>query len=148
MKMIIGKKGVSLTALTEMILGLLLIMAALIIIVGGMNTQYGQNNDPTFGIASNETLNQFAGYQQDVQTGMEGKAETNQQEGISLTSSWGMIKAGLNLVFGFINGQWIYNAIQLLNLGTIGSTVALILRLFFIFAIAFILLKILFKIIP
>jgi hypothetical protein len=143
-----NKRGVSLTALSEMILGLVLVMACLLVIVGGMNNKYGQNNNPTFGIASNETLNEFAGYQQNVQTGMEGEATINQQEGISLTSSWGMIKAALNLIFGFINGQWIYNGINLLHLGAIGNTVALILRIFFILAIAFILFKILFKIIP
>jgi hypothetical protein len=143
-----NKKAASLSGLTEMILGLVLFMGALIIIVTQMNTQYSQSNDPTFGIASESTLNEFAGFQGSVQTGLEGEATTDQIEGVSLKSSWGMIKASGNLVFNFITGQWIYNGIKLMNLGEVGVKLATVLRILFVLAVAFIIMTILFKIKP
>jgi hypothetical protein len=141
-----NKKGVSLGTLTEMILGIILVLLCLIIVVANLNVQYGQNNDPTFGISTNSTLDNFKDYQGTIETGMQGEASTNQISGISLSSSWGIIKTGLSLVFGFVTGQWIQNAAALLHLGSAGMALALILRLLFIFAIGFILLRILFKI--
>lgn len=143
-----NKKGASLSGWSEAALGMILMLGALMIIVGFMNAKYNQNNDPTFGMSTNSTLDSFKDYQGTLQTGMEGEASTNSINGVSLVSSWGMIKTGLNIVFNFVTGGWINNAVGLLSLGEIGNNLALILRLLFILSIGFILIKILFKVKP
>jgi hypothetical protein len=141
-------KGVSLSGWTEAGLGVLLILGCLAVIVVSMNHDYNKNFDPTFGIATNDTLNDMKSYQGTLGTGMEGDASTNQVNGINLVSSWGIIKAGLSIVFNFVTGNWISNFVGLMQLGSIGTLLALILRLLFVFSIGFVLIKILFKVKP
>jgi len=143
-----NKRGASLFSWTEIGVGVILIVACLVIIVGSMNQSYNKNYDGSFGIATNGTLEDFKGYQGTLQTGMSGEATTNAINGVNVASSWGVIKAGLNMAFNIVTGNWINNAIGLLHLGTAGDWLAMGLRLLFIFSIGFILIKILFKISP
>lgn len=143
-----NRKGASLSGWTEAGVGLILVLALLAIIVVGMNTKYGQSNDPTFGFSSSTTKSAFENYQGSLQTGMQGEASTNSINGISVTSSWGIIKAGLSMCWDLVNGQWIYNAVMLLQWGDAGVALAWALRLLFIFSIGFVLIKILMKVKP
>jgi hypothetical protein len=141
-------KKAGLSAITEMILALCLIMGCLLLIVNDLNVKYHQNNNPTYGISSNNTLDAFKNSQDSVKTGLAGEATTNEVLGLSVVSSWGLAKALIGLVFEFVNGQWIQNAVALLNLGAIGQTVGLVLRLLYILAVAYIFLTIVFKVRP
>jgi hypothetical protein len=141
-----NKKGVSLAGWVEGAVGVILILGCLAIIVLSMNISYNQSNDPTFGIASDTTKNALIGYQTTIQEGMKGDASTNQINGISLSTSWGMITAGLSIVGDFVTGQWIRNGIGLLGWGDAGTLLGIMLSLVFVLSLGFILLKILFKI--
>lgn len=136
----------SLNGWTEAAIGIMLFLLCLGIVVTYMNINYGQSNDPTFGIGTNETMQKFKDYQGTLQAGMQGEAETNALTGISLASSWGIIKAGLSLVFDFVTGAFISNAIGLMNLGQAGVFLGLALRLLYVFSIGFILVKLIFKV--
>ena len=129
-------------------MGVILIMLCLGIIVAYGNISYNQNNDPTFMMSSNASLEKFKAYQGTLEEGMKGEASTSLISGISLSSSWNMVRYGLSVVFDFVTGGWIQNAVGLLGFGEAGIYLALILRLAFVFSIGFILLKILFKVKP
>jgi hypothetical protein len=143
-----NKSGASLTSFTEAVIGVIIFLLVLVVIMIGMNNQYGQNYDPTFGLSTNDTQKAFEGYQGTLGTGMEGEASTNAINGVSVVTSWGMIKQGLRLIFDLVTGGFITNAIGLLHLGASGAWLALGLRLVFIFAIGFIMIKLLFKVSP
>jgi len=138
----------SLSGWTEAGVGVILLLLCMGIIVSYMNIDYGQDNDPTFGMSTEDTLQDFKDYQGTLQTGLEGEATTEGTEGISLSSSWGIVKAGISMTFDFVTGGWINNAIGLMNLGKAGDYLALGLRLLFVFSIGFILIKLLFKVKP
>jgi hypothetical protein len=138
----------SLSGWTEAGLGGVLVMLLLGIIMVNMNSLYNQNYDSTFGIASNSTLQSFQDYQGTLETGLEGEAESNALYGINLLTSWSIIKTGIKIVIDFVTGQWVQNAVGLLNLGDSGVVLGIILRLLFVFSLGFIVLKILFKVKP
>lgn len=143
-----NKKGSSLSGWTEAGVGIIVFLLCLGIIVVGLNVEYSKNYDSTFGITSNSTQASLEDYQQTLETGLEGEAETNAINGINIVSSWGVIRSGLYLVMDMVTGGWIQNAISLLNWGSAGDFLGWGLRLLFIFSIAFIFIKILFKVKP
>jgi hypothetical protein len=141
-----NKKAASMEGWTAVGVGLVVLLVCLGIVITEMNVMYSQNHDATFGMSSATTKAQFEAYQGTLQTGMQGEASTNAINGISVVSSWGVIKAGLSMCWDLVTGQWIYNAIMLMQLGGAGTILAWGLRLLFVFSIGFILLKILFKV--
>lgn len=143
-----NKKGASLSGWTEGAVGVMLFLICVGIIIVAMNAQYGQNYDSTFGMSSDTTKQAFNDYQGKLQQGLEGEASTNAVSGVSVVSSWGIVKAGISMMWDFLNGQWIRNSVALLNLGDAGVALAWALSLLYIFSIGFILIKILFKVKP
>lgn len=143
-----NKKGASLSGWTEGAIGVILLLLCVAIVIINLNAQYDQNYDSTFGMSSDATREKFEDYQGTLQTGLEGEASTNAINGVSLTSSWGIIKAGISLMFDFLTGTWVQNSVALLPLGEAGTWLGWALRLLYIFSIGFILMKILFKVKP
>lgn len=143
-----NKRGASLSGWTEGALGILLLVFAFGLVVASLNVDYGKNFDGTLGMTTNTTYNDLVAYQATTEQGMQGEATTNAFTGISLGTTWGMIKAGLTIGFNFVTGGWIENAVGLLRFGAIGTYLGLILRLAFVTSMAFILLKLILKVRP
>jgi len=144
-----NKKGASLSGFTEGAIGVLLILFIFgLVIIPSMNYKYGKNFDGTLGITTNDTQKELENYQGTLQTGLEGEASENALGGIWVLKSWGIIKAGITMVINFLTGGFIVNAISLLGFGQAGIYLGWAFRLLFIFALGFILIKILFKIKP
>lgn len=143
-----NKKGASLSGWTEGAVGVMLILMCLGFIITSMNSQYSKNYDSGFGLPTDDTKAQFDEYQGQLQTGLNGEATTNSISGVSVVSSWGIIKGGISMMWNFLNGQWIRNSINLLQLGNAGTALGWALTLLYIFSIGFILIKLLFKVKP
>lgn len=143
-----NKKGYSLSMWLEVGLGIILLMTCVTLIMAGMNSDYGQSYDSTFGIVTNDTYDDLTGYQSTLQEGMEGEATTSSETGISLGTAWGMIRAGLNIAYNVATGFWIEQAIGLLGLGKAGTILGLILRIAFVLSIGLILIRMILKINP
>jgi hypothetical protein len=143
-----NKKGASLSGWTEGAIGAMLILMCLGIVIASLNSQYGKNYDSGFGLPTSTTKTQFDAYQGQLQTGLEGEASTNAISGVSVVSSWGIIKGGISMMWDFLNGQWIRNSVNLLQLGDAGTALGWGLTLLYIFSIGFILIKVLFKVKP
>ena len=144
----LNKKGASLSGWIEGGLVIILLLTLIGLLVVNMNLDYGQTYDPTFGMQSNTTQQQFVDYQNTIQQGMQGEATTSALTGISLGTTWSVAKAGLSIAFNVVTGQWIQNAVGLLNLGEVGMALGLFLRLLFVLSIGLILLRLILKINP
>lgn len=143
-----NKRGASLSGWSEAAIGILLILSCITIIIVSMNIKYGKTEDPFFGMSSNSTKSQLDNYQTKLSTATEGDPSTSALSTVNVASSWGIVMAGVNIMFDFITGQWVQNAIRLLPLGDAGEPLGWALRLLFIFSIGYIIIKILFKVKP
>jgi hypothetical protein len=143
-----NKKGLSLQGWIEVGLGITLFLILIGILMTYMNVEYSQNYDQTFGMQTSSTLQDMKDYQGTIEQGMQGEATTSSLTGISLGTTWSMTKAGLKIAFGVVTGQWLQNAVMLLNIGEAGIYLGLILRLMFVISIGLILLRLIFKVNP
>ena len=75
-----------------------------------------------------------------------GGEVTQQDDGLSLKSSWTIGKGLLDVMWNLINGSIVYNVILLLNLGSAGVVVASIVRLLFVCILIFSVIKLFFKV--
>lgn len=138
----------SLSGFTEMAIGIVIVLVCLSIVVTGMNSTYHQGYDTTFGIGHNVTKTYLDTYPATLETGIQGEATTNAINGVNVVTSWQIIRSGIQMIWDIISGGIIQNAVALLQLGQAGIILGWGLRLLFIFAMGFVLIKILFKVKP
>lgn len=139
-----NKKGYSLGGWTEGILLSILLVTILGIVIGGMNLKYGK--DHQIGLGGNTTESAFIEYQDTLNREIGGgEAEFSASEGLTLKSSWGILKSAVNIIWGFITGSWIENIIIYMKLPI---QVAYTFRVLYFLSIGFIILNILFKVKP
>lgn len=139
-----NKRAVSLSGWSEAILLSLLAVLMIGIIVAGFNTLYDQDHD--IGINTDTIQENFEDYQETLSREItEGEAEFTSDQGLTLKSSWGIIKSGLAIIWDFMTGGWIETIVNYMKLP---STVALIFRILYFLSLGYVVLKILFKIKP
>lgn len=104
------------------------------------------SRDGSFGLTTDEIIGNFTDFQETIQTGVAtGEASTNTQTGISLTSIWFIMKEGINITWGFINGTWLET---LGGMAKLPSLFIAIMRILFVLSIGFILIKLIMKVKP
>lgn len=141
-----NKKGASLSGWTETALFTMIFILGIIWASGGLNMMYGKSYDFSFGIIPNDTINSFTTSADSLITQTsDSQATFTQNEGLTLASLWSMIKGIFNVVATFLTGGFIERAVYLAHgplwLGSI-------LRLVFLFSLAFIIIKLLTKVRP
>lgn len=138
----------SLQGWTETILLSLLFVGVLSAVVIDMNIIYGENYAiPISDDSGSESL--FIEYQDTAQTQIEGgEVLLDAEQGITLKSSWGIVKDLVNVIWYFITGGWIANVIGYLNLGVAGILLSTTLRVLFFLSVIFAIIYILFKVKP
>ena len=128
---------------TEGILFTILIVGILGIIVGGMNVKY--NKDYQIGLGGNVTENAFIEYQSTLDREISGgEAVFDAQSGLTLKSSWGIIKSAGDIIWQFFGGGWIETIMT--DYMHLPPIVANTFRVLYFLSIGFIILKILFKV--
>ena len=139
-----NKKGYSLSGWTEGILLSVLIVMILGIVITNMNGMY--NKDHQIGLGTNTTQNAYVDYQDTLQNQIgSGEAEFSADQGLTLKSSWGILKSGVNIIWNFLTGGWIETIVFYMKLP---AEVAIIFRILYFLSIGFIILWILFKVKP
>jgi len=129
---------------TEGILLSILLVAVLGIVVAGMNVKYGQNYD--IGLGADTTESAYIEYQDTLDREIGGgEVEFSANQGLTLKSSWGIIKSGINIIWNFLTGGWIESIVAYMHLP---SVVGVILRILYFISVGFIILTILFKVKP
>lgn len=144
MNILKDKRGYSLSGWTEGIL----LATLFVIILGGviinMNGMY--NKDHQIGLGTNTTKDAYVNYQDTLQSQIGGgEAEFSANQGLTLKSSWGILKSGVNIVWDFLTGGWIETIVFYMKAP---AEVAVIFRILYFLSIGFIVLWILFKVKP
>jgi len=142
MRLIKNKKGYSLSGWTEGILFSVLFVLLLGIVISGMNAGYSKSYD--VGLNTNSTQQAFEDYQSTLDTQIgSGEADFTSSSGLTLKSSWGIIKSGTGIIWSFLTGGWIETIVGYMRAPPV---LALIFRILYFLSIGFIVLKILFKV--
>lgn len=120
------------------------------LIIAGMNIDYNKNYDTSFGMSSNinQTTALYVGLEDTMQAGINNGEAQNSALGISVPSTWAIIKSAGGITWSIINGGWIENSVALMNMGVAGSILASAFRVLWILSIGFIIITILFKVRP
>lgn len=137
-----NKKGYSLGGWIEGILLVILVVGMISIINGGFNYEYGNSNQ--FDLVGNDTQDNFISYQSTLDREIQGgEVDFDSNSGLTLRSSWNIIKGALGIIWDFITGGWIEKICNYMNLPT---QVATTFRLLYFLSLGFIVLYILFKV--
>ena len=130
---------------TEGILLTLAFVAVLGIILASFNSMYSRNY--SVGLTDNTTENLFVEYQDTASQNIKGgEVEFDAQQGISLKNSYGLATDAISIVWTFLTGGFIENAISYWNVGASGQILAKALRIIWFLSLVFALLYALFKI--
>ena len=142
-----NKKGYSLGGWAEVALFTSLFMILTISLIAYMNVTYDGNYDGTFGLSDSisSTQNDLSDYQDTLQQSVKEGQATSSGEGISLTTTWSIITAGINIMWSFLTGGFIEDIVGLMRLPAIVGT---ILRILFVLSIGFILIKLVLRVKP
>jgi len=139
-----NKKGASMTGWSEGILLAVLFVLVLATIITNFNQMYGGSNN--LGLGTNTTKDAFVDYQDTLSSEIKGgEADFESSSGLTLKSSWGIIKTGMSIIWDFLTGGWIETIVNYMHAP---SEVALIFRILYFLSIGFIILKLLFKVKP
>ena len=129
-------EGILLTLAFVTILGLILV---------SFNGLY--DKDFSVGLTDNTTENLFVEYQETSSEQIKGgEVAFDADQGISLKSSYGLAKDAISIVWSFISGGFIENAVGYWNVGASGQVIAKALRILWFLSLVFALLYALFKI--
>lgn len=138
--------GATVSGWWEGVLLSLAFLTCLTIIVVGMNGDYSQNNVISLNDSSSSS-NLFVQYQDTAKSQVQGgEVDFNAQQGITLKSSYGLIKDAITIIWKFLTGGWIEQVISLLNLGDAGTVLAFYLRILYFLSLISALLYALFKV--
>jgi hypothetical protein len=149
-----NKKGITAGAWMEISLFSVAFVLILAFVITGFDTNYSistknpTNYDPSFGL-SNTVKTQLGNYTNLQDTSINGTNSgqvSNTATGLSVTSSWGILKSMSNLVWDLVGGGWINNTISLMQLGYAGTVLAIVLRILYVLSIILFILTVVFKV--
>lgn len=143
-KLIINnKKGSTFEGWTEgIVLSVLFVIVLGGVVFGGLNAEHNGNIEIE-GLDTSGVQATFENLQKSQQEKINGGDATFQSDsGLTLSTSWDMVKSILSMVLSFLGGAWVPTLIAYLHLPTIAG---IIIRGLWIVALTFIILSILFN---
>lgn len=120
-----------------------MIVLILGVIIGQYNTDY--NKEYTIGLDTSQ-LDGFKEVQDTMQDNVNGGDIVTTDNGVTIPQTIGIIKDVMGLVWSFISGGWIFNIINMINLGEAGVYLAIGLQIFYFIAVCLLFLFIIFKV--
>ena len=134
----------SLSGWSEGILLSVLLVLMIGVVVGNLNLMYSQ--DYQTGLGANATQTAFTNYQDTLESEIKsGEADFSSSSGLTIKSSWNIIKTGGTIIWDFFTGGWIEKSFSYMR---IHPNVALIVRILYFLSMGYIILKLLFKVKP
>lgn len=114
-------------------------------VIAGFNNMYGKSYST--GLTTNSSEQLFFKYQDNAKSKIEGgEVDTNAVYGVTLKSSFDIVKDFMNIIWTVLSGGWIENVAAMLNLGEAGMTIAFYLRVLYFISVVFALLFALLKV--
>lgn len=140
-----NKSGATFSGWTTIIILSVLFVILLVALTANMNALYNKNYDAGFGLPLNETYENMVGLQNTFETATnEGQASFTSAVGLSVSTSYQIIKSVVYLLWGFFSGSWI--EIVIVDMIGLPAIVGVFVRLLYLLSVGFILLKILFRV--
>lgn len=139
-KLINNKKG-SFGGWMEIIVLSMLFVVLLSFVLLSMNSDYGKDFD--IGLDTSSLNSTFQSWTINAQDQVEGGTVERSNDGLSLLSSWSMVKGIFNLLWDVISGSWIRNLVIMMHLPII---VAVALQILFFASLIFAIVKLFFKV--
>jgi hypothetical protein len=140
---LLNKKG-AMGDLTESVIFVFILVIFATVVIASFNSRYSQSYNLGLDTSGLEEFNRYA-TSGDSQV-REGEASLT-SDGLSLTSSWALVKGLYLVLWSFFNGSFInVIIIDMLQIeGTAGATLALTLRALFLITLIFAIIKLFFK---
>lgn len=131
---------------TEGIILSLVALTIMTLIIVDMNANY--NKDYSLGLSDNTTEALFVRYQGTAEQQIKGgDVQLTEAQGITLKSSFALVKDSINIVWIFVSGGWIEKTAEMWNVGESGMVLAKGLRIIYFLSLVFALLYGLFKVV-
>jgi len=127
----------------------ILLSIAFVLILGMVVTNFNgiYDKDLQIGLGTNTTANAFIDYQDTAGSQITGgEVDFDSASGITLKSSWGIVKNAFSMVSNFLTGGWIEDIFTMTNLGEAGQIYAEYLRILWVLSLILAVLYILFKV--
>jgi len=146
-----NKKGVTATGWTEGIIFSLLFVIIFGGVIANLNRDYGQDNQLMLGGGSNLTdlagnySGRFGNYHDTSAEQIEGGEVEFTSEGLTLKSTWGLIKGVVQLLWDIIAGGWIRSLVLMMKMPVI---IADLFQILYILSLVFVIVKIFMKVKP
>lgn len=135
----------SLSGWTEGILFVITFITVLGIVVTGFNSLYSKDNQ--LGLGTNTTAQSYIDYQDSAGSQIiGGEADFDTASGLTVRSSWGVVKGAFNIVGSFLTGGFVEEVFNMMSLGEAGATWAKFIRIIWVLSLIFAILYILFKV--
>lgn len=143
-----NKKAVSLGGWTEVAIFVSLFVLLFVAFIANMNSIYNKNIDGTLGLndVASTTQGSLSEYQNTLQQNVRTGTSSSSGTGVSLSTTWGIIRAGANIMWDFVSGQYMY--ILCTDLLELPEVVGRMLQILFVLSIGFIIIKLVTKIKP
>lgn len=137
-----NKKGNTLQIWIEIVLFLVLFLGIMTIIGANMNEQYGQNHDLTLGLNLSSQMTELDAYKQEMQNSTSSGTTSITDFGVlKLLTTPAILLTGVELTWNVLSGVFITNLIEQMNLGEYAYIFGIVFRALYVFAIGFILIK-------
>lgn len=144
----LDKKGTSMGNYNEAILFIVAIIGIFLLINGEMASIYGTKGDASYGFATEGIQERFQNLSESFQNQTRSGISIANVFGLSIDTLWTMVQSMMTVVWAVISGNWIFNAVNLLQIGGAGVIIAGILQLLVILSIGYIIIRIITKVEP
>lgn len=142
-----NKKGSNFNIWAEVLIFLILFVAVMAVIGLEMNSKYGKSHDLTFGLNMSNQLSQLQSYKSDsINSSTGGQASVTDFGVLKLLTTPKLLLDMAVILWGFVNGSFIWTVVGMMNLGVYGYYIALLFQILYVIAIVFILLKLVLRI--
>ena len=142
-----NKKGSNFAIWIELVLFFMLIIIVLASIGSDMNSRYGKSNDLTLGLNMSvqyEALKQLK--TDSVNDSLQGQTSLTDFGILKLLTAPKILVQTMSVLWSFIDGSFITQIVNAMNLGDIGMYIGIIFRILYVLALVFILLKLVLRI--
>jgi len=141
-----NKRGGTFGIWTEVIIFLALFLVVLGFMGADMNEKYGQNQDVTLGLNLSEQTSDLIEYKSTIINQSNSGGGITDFGIIKLTTLPSILYAGLNIIWTFLSGTFIYKVVAGMNLGVYGNFIAIFFQMLYVIAVGFIFLKLILKV--
>lgn len=142
-----NNKGSTFAIWIELVLFIIVMIGALTFIGLDLNDRYSQNHDLTLGLNVSNQLSSLNDFKKDaVNDSLQGQSSLSDYGIMKLLTTPKILMQTLSILWSFVDGSFITTVVNAMQLGAIGSTIAVVFRILYVITLVFIVLKLVLRI--